>query len=92
MINPSAARLAAQLRVAAKAQSLRNSDLADRVGGLTDRRITDVWVSRRLNGSRPLIRISPDLFVLAAALELDPMDLIEDAVRNASIDPEGIQA
>jgi hypothetical protein len=65
-----------------KDQALSGADLADRVERLTGDRPSPVWVSRRLLGVRPLIRVSEDLFVIAAALELDPMDLVEDAVRG----------
>jgi len=39
-------------------------------------------VSRWITGRKPLLAVSEDLFTIAAALELDPMDLIEDAIRN----------
>jgi hypothetical protein len=82
MHETSAARLAALLRAAKKAQTLRGADIADRVEGLTGERPTETQVSRWLTGRKPLLAVSDDLFVIAAALELDPMDLIEDAIRN----------
>lgn len=100
MADTSAARLAATLRAAAKDQALSGSDLADRIERLTGKRPSAAWISRRLGATHdsdesgtgrlryPLIRISPDLFTLATVLGLDPMDLIEDAVRNAK--PAGV--
>jgi hypothetical protein len=69
-----------------KDQALNGSDLADRVERLTGERPNAMRVSRWTNpygSGRPLIRISPDLAVVAAALNLDPVELICDAVRQA---------
>jgi hypothetical protein len=85
MVDPAAAHLAARLRTAVKDQALSGLDTAGEVERLTGKRPTRTWLSRRTNphGKRfqPLIRISPDLFTLAQVLNLDPLDLIEDAVR-----------
>lgn len=86
MPNPEAARLAEALRAAMKDQALNGADLADRVERLTGERPNAMRVSRWTNpyrSGRPLIRISPDLAVVAAALNLDPVELICDAVRQA---------
>lgn len=82
MHETSAARLAAQLRAAKEVQALRGVDIADRVEGLTGDRPSELEISRWLTGRKPLLAVSEDLFTIAAALELDPMDLIEDAIRN----------
>jgi hypothetical protein len=85
MVDPAAAHLAAQLRTAVKDQALSGPDIAEKVERLTGTRPDLTWVSRRTNPNskrfQPLIRVSPDLEVLCLALGLDPMDLIEDAVR-----------
>lgn len=85
-----AALLATRLRNAMKDQALNGAGLADRVERLTGVRPSPDWVSRRVNDDavrfQPLIRISRDLFTLADALDLDPMDLIEDVVRQAALD------
>jgi transcriptional regulator with XRE-family HTH domain len=81
--NPEAARLADTLRAAMKSQSLSGSDLADEIERLTGGRPSAMQVSRWLRGERPLIRVSPDLTLIAGALNLDPVELICDAVRQA---------
>ncbi len=81
-----AALLAARLRTAAKDQALSGSDIADRVERLTGVRPSATWLSRRVGTAAdpvPLLRVSPDLFVLAGVLGLDPMDLIEDVLRSS---------
>lgn len=87
MADRAAAHLAARLRTAMKDQALRGREVADRIERLTGDRPSEVWVSRRTNPDGvkfvPLLKVSDDMFVIAAALDLDPMDLIEDAVRLA---------
>ncbi len=68
-----------------KSQNLNGAALADRVEQLTGERPNAMRVSRWLNPepSRVLIRISPDLALIAAALQLDPVELACDAIRQA---------
>lgn len=82
MDDSAAARLAGSLRTAMKDQALNGAGLQDRIERLTGDRPTPTWVSRRLGGSRlqPLIKVDPDLFVIARALEIDRHALIEMVV------------
>lgn len=76
--NPEAARLADKLRTAMKDRALRGPAIADEVERLTGERpkFAAQWISRRLSGAKPLIRVSPDLYVLAEIAGLDPVALI----------------
>ena len=86
MDNPEAARLAESLRAAMTTQGLNLPALAERVERLTGERPDRMRVSRWTSGARPLIRISPDLAIVADALGLDPVDLLCDAIRAAAAD------
>ncbi len=86
MLNPEAARLAEALRAAMKSQNLNGADIADAIERLTGERPGPMQVSRWLRAERPLIRVSPDLKVVAAALKLDPIELACDAIRTAVLD------
>ena len=74
--NPEAARLAGKLRAAMKDQALRGPAIADEVERLTGDRPSAMQVSRWLSGKRPLIRIAPELFVLAEIAGLSATDLV----------------
>lgn len=74
--NPEAARLADKLRTAMKDQALRGPAIADEVERLTGVRPSAMQVSRWLSGKRPLIRLAPELFVLAEIAGLDPLRLV----------------
>jgi hypothetical protein len=67
-----------------KAQSLSGRELANRVGRLLGRPYNEQNVSRRLTPSstRPLFTISEDLRTYCAVLQLDPADVIAEAIRN----------
>jgi hypothetical protein len=80
--NPAAARLAKALRDAMKDQALRVSDVAKRIERLTGVRPEYMWVSRATSdhGYPQLIRVHPDLAMLARALDLDPLQLVIDAI------------
>ena len=74
--NPEAARLADKLRTGMKARALNGTAIADEVERLTGVRPSAMQVSRWLSGKRPLIRIAPELFVLAEIAGVDPVRLI----------------
>jgi hypothetical protein len=82
--NPEAARLADKLRTAMKDRALRGPAIADEVERLTGVRpaYAAQWISRRLSGTKPLIRIHPDLYVLAEIAGLDPDQLILDSLTE----------
>lgn len=71
-----------------KAQSLSGVALAERVEQLTGKPFPPVYVSRRLNCSRPLITIADDLYVLCEALGLDPAQQVAMAIDQAGEAPE----
>jgi hypothetical protein len=78
-----AERVATRIRAAMKDQALSGRALARDVARLTSRPYHEVYVSRRLNGDRPLITITEDLIHYARALDLDPVQLVTDALRDA---------
>ena len=81
MPNPVAARLAEALtQAAAKDQALSGSEIARRVEQLSGRPFRPQYVSRVLNGTRPLVHISPNLELIARALGLDPRQVLIDAL------------
>ena len=80
--NPAAARLTKAMRDAMKHQGLSVSDLADVIGRQTGVRCDPQWVYK-VTGDYDypvLIRVSPHLATLARALNLDPVQLVVDAV------------
>lgn len=88
MPNPEADRLAEALRAATKSQCLSGADLAKAIERLTGERPSEMTVSRWLRGEQALIRVSPHLAVIAAALGLDPVELACDAIRQADTPAE----
>jgi hypothetical protein len=68
-----------------KDRALHGPAIADEVERLTGVRpaYAAQWISRRLSGTKPLIRIHPDLYVLAEVAGLDPMELIVGALTEA---------
>jgi hypothetical protein len=87
--NPEAARLADKLRTAMKDRALRGPAIADEVERLTGERpkFAAQWISRRLSGEKALIRVSPDLYVLAEIAGLDPVELIVGALVEQTEGP-----
>jgi hypothetical protein len=91
-----AARLAETLRAAKKSQGLSASAIASEIERLTGSRPSLMWVSRRLHGTVPMIRISepcehcghramrtdPGLVTLATVLGLDSDKMIADATTG----------
>jgi hypothetical protein len=67
-----------------KDRALRGPAIADEVERLTGERpkFAAQWISRRLSGEKALIRVSPDLYVLAEIAGLDPIDLIFTTLRE----------
>lgn len=88
MSNPEAARIADMLRTAMKSQNLNGPALADEIERLTGNRPGPMTVSRWMRGERPLIRVSPELDVIARALKLDPVELACDAIRQTQLEPD----
>lgn len=80
---PEAARLAAIIRAGMKDQALSDTELAARVERLTGRPYLPQYVGRRLNGTRPLVVISPDLYLFCEVLGLDPAQVVAGAMRDA---------
>lgn len=81
---PEAALLARTIREAMKAQNMRGTDLIAAIARIDGgREPSEMQVSRWRNGEVPLVRVSPDLAVIAQALGLDPVELACDAIRNA---------
>lgn len=95
MDDSAAARLAGSLRTAMKDQALNGAGLADRIERLGEPRPTPTWISRRLGSpaisprpdsqsiatrAQPLIKVDPDLFVIARALEVERAALIDMVV------------
>jgi hypothetical protein len=80
--NSEAARLAATIRAGVKRQGLTGVELAKRVEQLTGEPYPAVYVSRRLNNTRPLIAIADDLYPLCEALGIDPAQAVADAING----------
>lgn len=85
--NPEAARLADKLRTGMKAQALNGTAIADEVERLTGVRPGAMQVSRWLSGKRPLIRIAPEVFVLAEIANMDPVALVLSVLTESMEGP-----
>lgn len=77
-----AARVGAALRSAMKDRPLTGRELAAGVARLTGRPQREWNVSNRLTGRRPLVTVSDDLFAYAKVLDVDPVQLVADAMRE----------
>lgn len=94
-----AARLAERMRAAKKAQSLSATAIAREIERLAGSRPTSMWVSRRLHGTSPMIRLSdtcgfcgrhtpiidPMLRHMVAALGLELHPLLADVLGDRGL-------
>lgn len=78
-----AARLAEALRAAKKDQALSGSQIAEQIERLTGSRPSLMWVTRRLRGQVPLVRVAPEFYALARALGVDPQELLAEIMASA---------
>jgi hypothetical protein len=96
MDDSAAARLADRLRAGMKVRALSGAELARQVGRLTgDGEPDRMWVSRRIGMAKhpvSLMTVSPDLFAIAEVLQLDPVDLVAGAMRDAMAGPNPYQS
>jgi hypothetical protein len=67
-----------------KDRSLRGPAIADEIERLTGERpkFAAQWISRRLSGEKLMLRVSPDLYVLAKIAGIDPIELIVAALTE----------
>ncbi len=79
------ARVAEMLRTGKKHQGLSDARIADEIERLTGSRPGPMWASRRLHGSVPLLKISPDLCALADIMGLNLIDVIMAVVGDEPV-------
>jgi transcriptional regulator with XRE-family HTH domain len=85
--SPEADRLAAAIRSAMKRQGLSGRDMADRIGQLRGEPVNDMWISRRVTGTKALVapvRFDPELELWALALEVPYAELTRAALTPSN--------
>ena len=64
------------------AMTIATADLIQRFAEKTGRPYVEQTISRRLNGSRPMVVVSPDLYVICEILGLDAGQLVAKAIEG----------
>ncbi len=83
------ARVAEMLRTGKKQQGLSDARIADEIERLTGSRPSLMWVSRRLHGHVPVLRVAPEFYSLADVLHLDAGVVASEALFGGEAPPVG---
>mgnify|MGYP001582273161 FL=1 len=62
--------------------TIATAELIQKFAEKTGRPYVEQTISRRLNGSRPMVVVSPDLYVICEILGLDAGQLVAKAIEG----------